>query len=105
MINKMEELPGKVNFAVATGGFDFAKDGKVVQVTQQEAGQLIEEHSTTPTRDEKSKSLVFSYIDDSGMSHEVWFADKETIQYWFDVIKEAGDYELSLWRIGGNIFE
>ncbi|WP_313134896.1 glycosyl hydrolase family 18 protein [Anaerocolumna sp.] len=105
MVNKMEKLPGKVNFAVATGGFDFAKDGKVVQVTGQEAVQLIEEYSTTPIRDEKSKSMVFSYIDDRGISHEVWFADKETIQYWFDVIKEAGDYELSLWRIGGNIFE
>lgn len=105
MINKMEGFPGKVNFAVATGGFDFAKDGKVVQVTEKEAVKLVKEYSRTPERDEESKSLVFSYMDNSGMSHEVWFADKETIQYWFDVIKESGDYELSIWRIGGNIFE
>lgn len=105
MVKKMKGFPGKVNFAVATGGFDFAKDGKVVQVTEMEAVKLVKEHNKTPIRDKESKSLVFSYIDNSGMSHEVWFADKETIQYWFGVIKEAGNYELSIWRIGGNIFE
>lgn len=105
MIHKMEGFSGKVNFAVATGGFDFAKDGKVVQVTEKEAVKLVKEHSKTPIRDKESNSLVFSYRDNRGMSHEVWFADKETIQYWFDVIKGAGDHELSIWRIGGNIFE
>ncbi len=105
MVKKMEVFPGKVNFAVATGGFDFAKGGVVVQVTEVKATQLAKEYDKTPKRDEESQSLVFSYIDNNGMSHEVWFADNQTIQYWFDVIKGAGDYELSIWRIGGNIFE
>ncbi|ABX42576.1 glycosyl hydrolase family 18 protein [Lachnoclostridium phytofermentans] len=101
MVEKMTKLPGKVNFAVAAGGFDFAENGSVGQVTETKAEQIKQDYNASTYRDEESQCLVFTYIDKEKVSHEVWYADNSTIQYWFDIIKNAGDYGLSLWRLGG----
>lgn len=101
MVIKMKNIPGKKSFAVATGGFDFGKDGSVKTVTELEARQIEEEFNRVSLRDGKSYSLVFRY-EEKGIFHEVWYADKETIAFWFDEIESLGDYGLSLWRLGGN---
>lgn len=101
MVTKMKDIPGKKNFAVATGGFDFGEDNSVKAITEVEARQLEEEYKQVSSRDEKSQSLVFHY-EEAGISHEVWYGDKRTIEFWFDEIESFGDYELSLWRLGGN---
>lgn len=101
-IQKMKSLPGIVNFALATGGFDFGENGKTAQVTQVEATELLSIYDVTPIRDEGSGSLVFTYTDDEKISHEVWYADQYTIEFWAEIISEEGDYGLTLWRLGGN---
>ncbi len=47
---------------------------------------------------------MFKYTDEDGIEHEVWYADKNTLNSWMQVIKEKG-YGISLWRLGGNVFE
>lgn len=104
MIKKMEMLPGKLNFALATGGFDFSSTGMVQSLTEKEAVELLNLYNKTATREEGSQALYFHYTDEEGTDHEVWYGDHETIKYWIGIIQDAGDYGISIWRVGGNIW-
>ncbi|HHV64840.1 MAG TPA: glycosyl hydrolase [Peptococcaceae bacterium] len=103
LVRKTETLPGRVNFALATGGYDFQENGLVNSLTEREATELALLHEQSPLRDEESRALVFSYKDSQGVNHEVWYADKETIDYWIDIIWSTGNDKISLWKIGGNL--
>lgn len=104
LMDKMERVPGSKSFAIATGGFNWASDGKVTSLSEVEAKDLVKEYSAKEERDIKSKCIVFKYTDEDGIEHEVWYADKNTLNSWMQVIKEKG-YGISLWRLGGNVFE
>ncbi|SHO53948.1 Glycosyl hydrolases family 18 [Anaerocolumna xylanovorans DSM 12503] len=102
MIQKMKVFTN-VNFAIATGGFDFGEDNVVTPITEEEAAFKREQYQAKIQRDEESKCAVFRYRDGKGKKHEVWYADKETIKYWSEVIGKEENYGISLWRLGGNI--
>lgn len=104
LMDKMESVPGSKNFAIATGGFNWASDGKVTSLSEVEAKDLVKEYSAKEERDNKSQCIVFKYTNEDGIEHEVWYADKNTLNSWMQVIKEKG-YGISLWRLGGNVFE
>ena len=103
VIKKTKTLPGKVNFALATGGYVFQNNGIINSLTEREAVELLKIYNKSPIREEESQALFFNYIDNEGMSHEVWYADKDTIKYWVNIIQETGNYDISLWRMGGNL--
>lgn len=102
LINSMESVPGKKSFALATGGFDWMEGEKTEALTEIQAAALCEEYSVEPMRDPDSGALTFQYEDQNGKSHEVWYADGETLVMWLKLIKDAGDYGASLWRLDGN---
>jgi spore germination protein len=102
LVRKTETLPGRVNFALATGGYDFQENGLVNSLTEKEATELLALYEQSLLRDEESRALVFNYRDSQGVNHEVWYADKVTIDYWIDIIRSTGNNRISLWKIGGN---
>lgn len=104
LINKMNKVPGKKDFAISTGGFDWSSNGKTNSITEVEANILLKEHNVKAKRDTESKCLKFTYKDQDGVTHEVWYADKSTIRSWSKVIADKG-YDISIWRLGGNLFE
>lgn len=95
-------LPGTVIMAFANGGFDWDSNGGCRAVTQMKAQELLKLHSATAERDEGSQSLSFIYTDREGLVHEVWYADRITIEYWTDMAIQQGYNSFSLWRMGGN---
>lgn len=103
MVTIMEKLPGDINFALATGGFDFAEDESVAQVTMSEARRLQTERGSEPIRDSASSALYFDYVDEAGMTHQLWYADEETLQIWMNEIRGMGHNRFTIWRIGGNV--
>lgn len=95
-----------VRFALAGGGFDWKETGsegdrtyEVTSVTQAQAESLA---VTCPRRDEKSQARTFTYEDEDGARHTVWYADAETLRAWRRVIrKTAGrQTDIDLWRLG-----
>lgn len=102
MVEKMELLPGNKYFAFAAGGFDWGSDGKVDSLTEAGASELLSLYEAEASRDRDSQCMVFEYTDQDGLEHEVWFADGVTLKYWMEVVKEKGDWNFSLWRLGGN---
>lgn len=105
-ITEMTELMKKVSdnrgFALATGGFDFSEDNKVVSVTEKIALATKTENNAEVKRDPDSRALYFDYKDAEGVSHTVWYADGETLKYWMDILESKGETNISLWRLGGN---
>ena len=103
LINKMEKVPGKKVFAISTGGFDWASNKKTTSICQSEAEILAKKYNVKEERDLESQCLVFKYVDESNISHEVWYADKNTLITWMNVIDESG-YDISIWKLSGNSF-
>jgi len=104
LIEKMSKVPGKKDFAIATGGFNWASKGKTTSVSEAEANELLKEYNAKAQRDDESQCLFFNYKDKGNIEHEVWYADKITLKSWMKVIVEKG-YDTSIWRLGGNLFE
>lgn len=104
MAAKMAVVPEPHGFALATGGFDWSAEG-VAQLTWQQAEALREASASVSTRDEASGALHFTYTDDAGASHTVWYADADTIAFWTGVLQDEGELSIDLWRLGGNGFE
>lgn len=95
MAAKSEKLPGEVSFGIASGGFRFY-EGNVQQLTEREAAELAKIHDAHTIRDKDSQALHFSYEED-GMVNNIWYADTQTLNYWFSIVEEYGT--LSLWRL------
>lgn len=103
LITKMNKIPGQKEFAIATGGFNWGSDGKTTLLSENEAKKLLQEYGSKEKRDVKSQSLVFKYVDENSIHHEVWYADKTTLNYLMEPIIKKG-YNVSIWRLGGNSF-
>lgn len=97
-------LPGDETHAVATGGFDWGGEKGVESLTERQAVERSWLHGTTPVRDADSGCLRYSYSDEQGTAHEVWYADAQTLRLWTESIHQATGRQdtVSLWRLGGN---
>jgi spore germination protein YaaH len=98
-------LPGQPAVALATGGFDWCSDGSIVALTQTAAIALRDSFSVpadSVARDTESGALFFSYADELGLTHEVWYADGETLSFWRSLAQDAGYRNFDLFRLGGN---
>lgn len=100
MMEKMSYLPGKVDYALANGGFDWNADGTVTQITVSQAKELLQVYGTSYEIDKDSAAKYFSYTDENGASHEVWYGDEETLDTWMQWLEAGGNYDFSIWRLG-----
>ena len=76
----MSKVPGKKDFAIATGGFNWASKGKTTSISETEAKALLKEYGTKVKRDDESQCLYFNYKDKDNIKHELWYADKTTLK-------------------------
>ncbi|MHC1722842.1 MAG: hypothetical protein AB9836_06510 [Aminipila sp.] len=98
MVSKMSVIPeSDRTFALALGGYDWSGD-KVTQLTVHEAEALMEDYGAVSMRNEEVAN--FSYIDEDGVRHEVWYGDEVTLAYWSGVLKDLGEDSIDLWRLG-----
>ncbi|MDV4149886.1 glycosyl hydrolase family 18 protein [Clostridium sp. AL.422] len=104
LIEKMKKINSDKIFAIATGGYDWGENGNTKAITELEANETIQQYNVEIQRDSDSNYLYFNYVDKDNIKHEVWYADKETLEYLAKVIAEEG-YDIALWRLGGNIFK
>ncbi|WP_110931681.1 glycosyl hydrolase family 18 protein [Paenibacillus bouchesdurhonensis] len=101
LASRMEVLPGEAAIALSVGGFDWAGNGKVTSLTEKQAAELLHRNNiAVPLRDKASGSVYFTYKDEDGQKHTVWYADGETISQWIDTARQAGYHQIVLWRLG-----
>ncbi|GGO04913.1 glycosyl hydrolase family 18 protein [Saccharibacillus kuerlensis] len=98
---RMDVLPGESTIAFSMGGFDWAASGKVTSMTEVQALETARLRGVSPTRDSKSGSMTYTYLDDKGQSHTVWYADGITLLRWIQAANRTGIYNVAIWRLGG----
>ncbi|TVY04513.1 glycosyl hydrolase family 18 protein [Cohnella terricola] len=97
---RMKKLPGSPYIALATGGFDWQLEtGKAVGITEGQAAKLAERSSSAPLRDGSSGGLRFDYKDSNQAKHTVWYADGTTLAQWINAAKNAGIYNIAIWKL------
>ena len=87
-----------IRMAFATGGFDWNGD-HVNALTQWEAEEQLHKAGITPERDPESGALHCLYSMDN-TTHEVWYADAETLSIWRDVCAAYGYTAFDFFRLG-----
>lgn len=102
IVGKTASLPGRWGYAIASGGYDWTGEGQVKNLTYRQGQELLDIYGAESKRDPDSGCLFFAYVDEMGERHEVWMADDLTLGMWREVLREAGDPEIDLWRMGGN---
>lgn len=100
IMQKMQHVPGKVDYALANGGFDWCEDGTVTGLTTAKAEQLLLDTQAMAERDESSGARYFSYVDTEGKTHQVWYGDQETLETWVAWLTEDRNKQFSIWRVG-----
>lgn len=97
LVKKTANLPGRRVFALATGGFEWTGE-MVTAVSQKDAHALARQENVRQQRDAGSQALLFSYSRDE-VVHQVWYADSITLEHWANLIRSAGDFGISIWRL------
>lgn len=103
--NKNKSLPGNVSIAFANGGFDWVDGVMLRSLTQREIAALLDDRNIQAKRDCDSQGLFFTYEDDEGGLHEIWYSDGATLDYWIQLAEKHGYHSFSLWRFGGCLEE
>lgn len=95
-----EVLKPNVSMAFSNNGFSWSSSGEVTAVTKTHALERAAWLNLEPQRDPKSGALHYQYIDSKELTHEVWFADDQTLECWMTLASQAGYKNHALWRYG-----
>ncbi|GAE28462.1 spore cortex-lytic enzyme [Halalkalibacter wakoensis JCM 9140] len=69
-------------------------------IDHQEAIRLAATYNAVIEYDPVAQSPFFTYVDENGLEHEVWFEDARSIQAKFDLVKELGLRGFYYWVLG-----
>ncbi len=91
----------KVVAAISVFGFDFnLATGRNTYVTYEMAAELAAEQNTEIVFDQDTLTPTFSYTDDEGNPHEVWFENSESVIAKMRLAWQQGISGVALWRLG-----
>ncbi|XMB86098.1 glycosyl hydrolase family 18 protein [Mycoplasmatota bacterium WC44] len=71
-------------------------------IDQVKAYDIASKYGASIEYDEKAQTPFFTYTDEEGKEHEVWFEDARSYQAKFDYVKELGINGLFNWVLGFN---
>lgn len=91
----------KLIAAVSVFGFDFnLSTGVNTYITNDAAIQLARRHNRQVIFDEPTKTPMFSYTDERGNRHEVWFENAASLRAKIQLAWQLGISGIALWRLG-----
>mgnify|MGYP000878056202 FL=1 len=102
----LTEMPAsKIMMGQNLYGYDwtlpFVPGGEYAKaISPQQAIQLAADNNVAISYDSKAQAPFFTYRDDEGKEHEVWFEDARSIQAKFDLVKELVLRGVSYWKLG-----
>lgn len=98
----VEHIPAeKVVLGIGTYGYDWTDAGGRV-VSWEQATDLAERHGADVRWDERSQAPWFTYTDDGGTGHTVWFEDARSAAAKLALADRFGLGGVFLWRLGGE---
>lgn len=102
VIKYMQPLIPKEKFILGLGiyGYDWPSEGTGKAVLVQTAINLADSKNLKIKRDEIARVPYFSYLDDTGIQHQVWFEDALSVQTKLELVKKYDLTGIALWRLG-----
>lgn len=97
----LPQIP-KEKFQLGLGiyGRDWPETGVGKAIYVQDARNLAAAKGIAIQKDETSGVSWFSYTDDSGVKHQVWFESRESAQAKMELVKKYQLSGVALWRLG-----
>ncbi|MCI3927085.1 glycoside hydrolase family 18 protein [Paenibacillus sp. TRM 82003] len=102
----LTEMPGsKIMMGQNLYGYDwtlpYVAGGQYARaLSPQAAIDLARRENVAIRYDYGAQAPTFTYVDDAGRTHEVWFEDARSIQAKFDLLRELGLRGISYWKLG-----
>ncbi|MGA0586364.1 glycosyltransferase [Dyella sp. KRB-257] len=100
---RMNELdPDQTIIALGSYGYDWARGRNAEAVTFQDAMDRAADAQTTIDFDDDTQNPHFSYSEDNGTVHDLWFLDAATA---YNQIHDADGYQpygYAVWRLGSE---
>lgn len=90
----------KVLMGIPLYGYDWPKNGKARALKQAGIENVRQKYNATIQLDVKSSTPFYTYTDESGVRHEVWFEDNDSIAKKVEVVNKYGFKGVGLWRLG-----
>ncbi|WP_158553316.1 glycosyl hydrolase family 18 protein [Peribacillus saganii] len=92
----------KILLGVGSYGYDWSLKGQTKSHSFEEIMEIAKKYKATIRFDSVSKTPHFSYKDEKGVVHQVWFENAQSIAYKLDIIKREGLKGIGIWRLGHN---
>jgi len=92
----------KILLGVPGYGYDWTSGGSTASIDATHALSLASARGISPTYDPSSGENHFTYRDNSGRLHTVWFEAAQGVVGKYDLVKQLGLGGLALWTIGGE---
>ena len=94
--------PDKTVVALGAFGYDWTKGGKADSVSFHEATLAAHDSDATIRFDPTALNPTFSYADEDGMAHTVWFLDAATLYNQVRVADAWRPRGYAVWRMGSE---
>ncbi len=99
-----EMLKEKILMGQNLYGYDwtlpFQQGTTAKALSPQAAIALAAQQNAVIRYDYRAQAPFFTYMDEEGRQHEVWFEDARSIQAKFDLVKQLGLRGVSYWKLG-----
>lgn len=101
----LTEIPAeKIWLGVPNYGYDWPLpfvqgESKATSISSQQAIELARRYGVSIRYDDRAQAPWFTYLDDTGRAHEVWFEDARSIQAKLALIPEYGLIGAGYWNL------
>ncbi|GAB4072062.1 glycoside hydrolase family 18 protein [Barrientosiimonas marina] len=115
-VSPIDEVRDVINYAVSVMpankillgqnlyGYDwtlpYTENKPAEALSPQQALSRAHKQQTAIRYDTVAQAPFYTYTDDGGSQHDVWFEDARSIQAKFDLIKDQGLLGISYWKLG-----
>ncbi|MEN6411148.1 MAG: glycosyl hydrolase family 18 protein [Veillonellales bacterium] len=89
----------KIYLGIAGYGYDWSSKG-VESLEYQPIMNLVQRFNVPVLWDQSAKSPHFSYTGTDGITHQVWYENKESLQYKLDLVNQYDIAGTALWKLG-----
>lgn len=89
----------KLYLGIAAYGYDWSSKG-VESLEYNALMTLSQRYNSQPLWDDSSKSPHFAYKDTDGITHQIWYENKESLKYKLDLVTKYDIAGAALWKLG-----
>src|SRR5262249_23771694 len=92
----------KIMLGIPTYGYDWASGQAASALQWVDVQALVHARGVSVNWDQRSQSPWFTYVDEQGRHHTVWYEDARSTHAKIDEALRARIHGIVLWRLGGE---